>query len=115
MPVLTRSQARTGQPPVLAASPRVRTPGRISRSQQTPRSRGTPRRVIRRSKRVGVSHGIQRIGGSPSFDLAEGSGMSTGSRSCRSDCMTCPKLVLLDEFTSNVTSRTYKIINNTKK
>ena len=48
--------------------------------------------------------------------MAEGSTLSTGTGKCRrSDCMTCPNLVLSDEFKSNVTARIFKTKNETEK
>ena len=98
MPIKTRSQARAEQTSDLVASSRAKTPRKVHNSQQVPRSDRKPKR-------------------GKSSILDGGSMHPAGSRKCRSDCMTCPDLVIPSEqeFTSNVTGRNYKIINNTDK
>ena len=41
--------------------------------------------------------------------------MPAQSRSCRSDCLTCPDLRINDPIISSVTNRVYEPINNTEK
>ena len=114
MPTQTRLQARAKQSLALAASPGEDSsnfPRRVSRSQHAPRSRGTPRQIMR----AGVRSRIQVNGGNLSTSMAEGSTTPAGSRNCRSDCKTCPDLILKESFTSSVTGRTYQTINNVNK
>ena len=116
MPIKTRSQARAEQTSDLVASSRAKTPRKVHKSQQVPRSDGKPKGTPRRVLRAGVSD-RHTVNGGKSSILAGGSMHPAGSRKCRSDCMTCPDLVIPSEqeFTSNVTGRNYKIINNTDK
>lgn len=113
MPTQTRQQLRARQPLVPIASPSTGSPnrsGKNSRSQQAPRSKGTPRRVLR----AGVRARRRVSGGDQSTSLAEGSSIQT--RGCRrSDCMTCPDLKINEKICSSVTSRVYDPINKTTK
>ena len=114
MPTQTRSQARARQPLAPAASPRngsMNLSGKVSRSQQAPRSKGTPRRKLR----AGVRTSNKANGGGLSTSMAEGSTIPAQSHSCRSDCKTCPDLVLDGQIKSSVTSRIYQPINDTNK
>ena len=115
MPTQTRQQSRARQPLAPEASPSTGLPnrsGRNSKSQQAPRSKGTPRRVLR----AGVRARAKVNGGDYSTSLAEGSSMGTQSRGCRrSDCLTCPDLKISEKICSSVTSRVYEPINNTSK
>ena len=114
MPTQTRSQAGARQPLAPVASPRTGSQnrsGKISRSQQASSSNGTPRRVLR----AGVRSRNKVNGGNHSTSLAEGSMISARSRNCRSDCLTCPDLIINDKISSSVTSRVYEPINNTEK
>ena len=114
MPTQTRSQAGARQPLAPVASPRTGSQnrsGKISRSQQASSSNGTPRRVLR----AGVRSRNKVNGGNHSTSLAEGSTISAQSRNCRSDCLTCPDLIINDKISSSVTSRVYEPINNTGK
>ena len=115
MPTQTRQQSRARQPLAPVASPSTGLPnrsGRNSKSQQAPRSKGTPRRVLR----AGVRARTKVNGGDHSTSLAAGSSIPTQSRGCRrSDCLTCPDLKISEKICSSVTSRVYEPINNTSK
>ena len=115
MPTQTRQQSRARQPLAPEASPSTGLPnrsGRNSKSQQAPRSKGTPRRVLR----AGVRARTKVNGGDHSTSLAAGSSIPTQSRGCRrSDCLTCPDLKISEKICSSVTSRVYEPINNTSK
>lgn len=114
MPTQTRSQARARQPLAPAASPgngSKNSPGKVPRSQQATRSKGTPRKIWL----AGVRTRNKVNGGHLSMSMAEGSTVPAQSRSCRSDCKTCPDLKINEQIKSSVTSRIYQIINNTKK
>ena len=92
MPTQIRQEAGGRQPLPPVASSSTGLPNRSgmnSKSQQAPRSKGTPRRVLR----AGVRARRKVVGGYQSTSLAEGSSIPTQSRGCRrSDCMTCPDL-----------------------
>ena len=118
MPTQTRLQAGAKQPLAPVASPRndsTNTPGKVSRSQQAlnNRSKGTPRNMV---LRAGVRRRNKVNGGDLSTShLAEGSTIPAHSRNCRSDCLTCPDLMIHEKIKSSVTSRIYETINNTNK
>ena len=115
MPTQTRQQARARQPLAPVASPSTGSSNRSGlnfKSQQAPRSKGTPRRVLR----AGVRARRRFSGGDQSTSLAEGSSIPTQLRGCRrSDCMTCPDLKINEKICSSVTSRVYEPINKTTK
>lgn len=114
MPIETRSQAGARQSLAPVASPRnglSNSPGKVSRSQQASRSKGTPRRKLK----AGVRTRNKVNGGDLSTSMAEGSTTPALSRNCRSDCKTCPDLKINEPIKSSVTSRIYELINDTNK
>jgi hypothetical protein len=97
--VNTRSQkARQEQPSCLAASPGANTPRRVVRSRQG-------------NAGVIMSTGV----GSPSIIIALGSPLDRFAvRKCSDRrCKTCPNFSISKTFKSNVTHKTYKIVNPT--
>ena len=109
MVITTNIQARLGQPPSRATSPRANTPRRVER---TPGAH-TPRVLRSRQGNAGV---IINLGeGSPSFIVALGSALDRYVLRKCSDrrCMTCPNLNTSKTFKSNVTNKTYKVLNHT--
>ena len=95
----TRSKAGVRQTLTPAASPEGGSPNhprRESRSQQAPRAEVRSRTKVN--------------GGHHSTSLA-GTTISAPSRKCRSDCKTCPDLIIENQFNSSVTGRTYQVIN----
>jgi len=97
MPTQIRQEAGGRQPLPPVASSSTGLPNRSgmnSKSQQAPRSKGTPRRVLR----AGVRARRKVVGGHQSTSLAEGSSIPAQSRGCRrSDCMTCPDLKISEK------------------
>lgn len=102
MPTLTRSQARSGQP-----SDRV----------TSPRDHHTPRRVVESQQGNAVVVDTLEEG-SPSTSTANGNQQSAGFEiiKCKSKrCLTCPKLNIFHNFSSNVTKYTYSVINHSNE
>ena len=103
MPYCTRLQARSGQPPDLAASSRANNPGRDS---------STPSDISQQpSHEGGVDLVIKTCGGCPTFSAAgnESPGIAQ-ARTCRSDCMSCPSLLRIYDINSYNTGRKYTTI-----
>ena len=101
MPVSTRSKAQLGQSLDCVTSSRVNPPRRL---------------VVPRQGKAVVTDFVED--GSPSNIVANGEKLvaSFGISKCSSNrCMTCPKLVFSKQFTSNVTHKTYDIINHTSE
>ena len=100
--VLTRSQVRSEQTSDLTASSRVSSPGgpqsiTFSISQQS-------------SSGGGVTGNNVALGGS-SLLVAAGNERPPASRTCRSDCLTCPDLIRSKSFKSFSTGRTYSTVD----
>ena len=98
MPTRIRANARSVQPTERVASPRASTPRRVLRSRQ------------------GNAGVIVNLGeGSPSFIVARGqvSEPFTISRCTNKRCKTCISLNILKSIKSNVTHKTYEVINHT--
>ena len=107
--VNTRSQqARREQPSRLATSPRANPPRRVMTSGVR-----TPKVIRSRQGNAGVI--INTDVGSPSFIVALGSTLDRFALRKCSDrrCKTCPNFSTSKTFISNVTHKTYKIINPT--
>ena len=109
MPINTRLKTRGGQPPPLVTS---------SGDGQN----GRPRRLARSRQGCRQDNavvGVSAEAGSPSTSDALANGnQPTGHNPCRckrKGCMTCPKLTTKPEFTSNITKKTYKIINHSNE
>ena len=111
--VQTRSQAgaRRSLAPVASPGEDLGHPRKEFGSQQAPRSKGTPRRKLR----AGVRARNKANGGRRSTSLAEGAIIPAQSRSCRSDCKTCPDLKINQEIKSTNTFRVFQTINPTGK
>ena len=101
MPI-TRSQARSGQPPNRAASLRANPPKKVS-STTSDISQQLPER--------GVNDSVQEIGGSLAIPLAEGNERPPTTRKCRADCLSCPALIKSKIIISFVTGRKYSAID----
>ena len=103
MPVNTRSKTRSGQPPDPVTSPRDG-------------ERNRPRKIVR--SRQGQAVVTRAAGeGSPPISVVGANGTQqsasfTISKCVSKRCLTCPKLILSKSFTSNVTKKTYTIINH---
>ena len=106
MPISTRSKTRSEQPSDLVTSPRD---GGSNR----------PRRVV--ESRQGQAVVVEsRDEGSPSTSdsTANGNHSAPGINilKCKSKrCLTCPKLKVNKTFESNITQKTYQIINHSRK
>ena len=104
MPVQTRSQARSGQPPDLVTSP-----GDL-RSQD-------PRRILR-FRQASADVDMDTIEGGPLSISARGTRIraSITFSNCKDKrCKTCPTFVKSSSFTSNVTNTTFSVTNHTKE
>ena len=101
--VITRSKARSGQPPDLVASPRANPPRPASvlnlSIPQQPSNEG------------GVMDSIQENGGHLATPLAVGNERQPAVRKCRSDCLSCPDIVRSYTFVCNSTGRIHSTIN----
>ena len=106
MPMLTRSKARLGQPPVLVASPR-------DGGRNRPRSHVESRQgnaVVADSGEVGSILISESVANGSQYDA----GFSIFT--CKSNrCLTCPKLSTSKTFQSNVTHKTFEVINHSKE
>ena len=104
MPIVTRSQTRSGQPPDLETSPGACPPRRFLRSRQG---------------NAGVIMNIYNDAASPhSVIMAHGNGVANRlkAQACRSPrCKTCSIIQWSSEFKSNVTNKKYTVINNTNE
>ena len=109
MVINRRSNARSGQPPDRVTSSRATPPRRVERMMGVHSSR-----VLR--SRQGNAGVIINIGeGSPSFIVALGPTLDRFALHKCSDrrCKTCPSLSTSKKFTSNVTNKSYTIVNPT--
>ena len=101
--VITRSKARSGQPPDLVASPRANPPRSASvldsNLPQQPSLEG------------GVDVNTQELGGRLVNPLAAGKERQPAVRKCRADCLSCPDTIRSQCVKSSVTGRSFSIIN----
>ena len=105
----TRNQTRLGQPPGRVTSPRANPPRRVERTSGV----HSPRVLRSRQGNAGV---IVNLGeGSPSFIVALGPTLDRFAvRKCSDRrCKTCPTFITSKVFTSNITNRTYNVVNPT--
>ena len=106
MPITTRSQARSKHSLELVSSSRAHPPRQLNESRQA--STHVSRSVVTRETEDGT----------PSSELANGN-FSTNSFTVSpcgaSRCKTCSMLVNSYEYSSNVTNRTYKVLNHSKE
>ena len=104
MPILSKFEAGSGQPPDPVASSRVGTPGRVSsspseRPQQQPSEQG------------GVSRNIREVGGVPASSLAAGNERPPAIRNCRADCKSCPDISRENICKSFITGRSHSLVD----
>ena len=105
-----QNQAWEGQPPSQVTSPRASPPRRVT---------GSPGIITRRLRsRQGNAGVIMNIGeGSPSFIIAGGSSLeSFAFRKCSDRrCKTCPQFHTDKIFQSNVTNKTFNVLNSSNE
>ena len=105
----TRNQTRLGRPSSRVTSPRANTPRRVERTSGV----HSPRVLRSRQGNAGV---IMNLGeGSPSFIVALGPTLDRFAvRKCSDRrCKTCPTFITSKVVTSNITNRTYNVVNPT--
>ena len=102
MPVLTRLQASSGQPPELVTSLRAYTPRR---------------HIVSLQGNAVVSNDTDNVGG-PLIIEANGNNNAASfsiSKCLKARCKTCPNFQKKQNFSSNITNKQYKLINETSE
>ena len=103
MPVKTRSQTWSGQPPDQVTSPRVDLPRRLADSRQDNAVVSEIANAGSPFISISVANGDQHAA---SFDIIK----------CHSGrCLTCPKLSTSKSFQSNITHQTFDVINHSSE
>ena len=100
--ITTRSKAHSRQTLESVASPRASPPLRTFAHHLD----------VSQQSSEGVERGVTGLGGHRSTSSAEGCERSSGStRKCRRDCLCCPDLTKILEFSSSVTGRIFNCVN----